>query len=228
MNMANESTDAPRRYDNSRRAAAARATRARIVTAAAECFTEQGFDATTVRSIAERAATSPETVYAAFGTKAAVLQAWIDRAVAGDDHDGPLLTRPDIADLAAAPDPISTLRAFARIGREINARVAVPFEVLRSAAAAIPELAALAAENERRRHADLATFVDHLAARGAIRNGLPRARTIELVAALASVDLYRALVLDAGWSATGYEEQVTRLLAAAIDAPEAPHRRGGG
>jgi hypothetical protein len=76
-----------RRYDNRRRVEAARATRRRIVEAAATCFAEKGFDATSVRAIAERAATSPETIYTHFGSKIGVLQAWIDRAVTGDDDD---------------------------------------------------------------------------------------------------------------------------------------------
>lgn len=200
-----------RRYDNSRRAEAARSTRRRIVESAAELFTASGFAATSVRAIAERAGTSPETIYATFGTKSAVLQAWIDEAVAGE-HDLAMRDLPAAAAVLADPDPERKVWGHARIVTEINQRVAVPFQVLRAAASADAKLAEVAADNERRRRADIAFFLDDFVSVWPLREDLTTEQAIDIVAALTSVDLYRALVTDAGWTHDEYATEIVRLV----------------
>ncbi|HSL56359.1 MAG TPA: helix-turn-helix domain-containing protein [Acidimicrobiales bacterium] len=193
--------------------------------AAATCFAETGFDATSIRAIAERAGTSPETIYAAFGTKVGVLQAWIDQAVTGDDDEIPLREREAFTALAAPDDVDGALRQFVRSGRKINERVAVPIQVARAAAPSSPELAGLLAENERRRHHDFAAAVEHLTRETQIPGGLSVERAAQLVAALGSVDLYRSLVLEAGWTSTEYDDHLVRLIAAVLGLGPSPGRR---
>jgi AcrR family transcriptional regulator len=205
-----------RRYDNSRRAAAARETRRRILDAAAACFSETGFDATSVRAIADRAATSPETIYAVFGTKVALLQAWIDQAITGDDEQVALRDREIITSLFESDDIDDLLGEFVRLGRTINERVAVPIQVARAAAWSSPELATLLAENERRRQDDFATAVERLNVVTSLPDGLSRDRAAQLIAALCSVDLYRSLVVEAGWTAHEYEARILHLVASTL------------
>ncbi len=224
-------SDAPndlrrRRYDNSRRAAAARETRRRIVDAAAACFAETGFDATSIRAIADRAATSPETIYAAFGTKVALLQAWIDQAVTGDDEEVALRDREMITSIFDGGDIEEVLRRFVRIGRAINDRVTVPIQVARAAAWSSPELAALLAENERRRLEDFASAVRQLSGDRPLPDGLSIEHAADLVAVLCSVDLYRSLVLEAGWTSQEYEAQLARLVASTLGLSAADVDRG--
>ena len=82
----------PRRYSAPGREAQARRTRARIVAAAHEAFARRGF-AATIREVAEAAQVSPATVELVFGTKAALLDAVVDVALAGDDEPVPVLER---------------------------------------------------------------------------------------------------------------------------------------
>ena len=82
----------PRRYSAPGREAQARRTRARIVAAAHESFARHGF-AATIREVAEAAQVSPATVELLFGTKAALLDAVVDVALAGDDEPVPVLER---------------------------------------------------------------------------------------------------------------------------------------
>ena len=82
----------PRRYSAPGREAQARRTRARIVAAAHESFARHGF-AATIREVAEAAQVSPATVELVFGTKAALLDAVVDVALAGDDEPVPVLER---------------------------------------------------------------------------------------------------------------------------------------
>jgi AcrR family transcriptional regulator len=212
---ASNDSSVARRYDNSRRAAAARSTRRRIVAAAAELFTASGFAATSVRAISELADTSPETIYATFGTKSAVLQAWIDEAVVGE-HDVAMRDLPAVAAVLADPDPEHKVWGHARILTEINERVAVPLHVLRAAASADAKLAEVAAENERRRRADIAFFLDDLVSVWSLRDDLTKERAIDMVAALTSVDLYRALVTEAGWTHDEYATEIVRLVRSSL------------
>ncbi|MGB8505622.1 TetR/AcrR family transcriptional regulator, partial [Mycobacterium sp.] len=72
--------DSRRTYDNSRRRADAEGRQRRIVDAATALFVEQGFGGTSIDQIAAAADVSPQTVYATYGSKAAVLSRAIDVA----------------------------------------------------------------------------------------------------------------------------------------------------
>lgn len=202
----------PRRYDNSRRAAAAGATRRRILDAAASCFGETGFAATTIRDIADRAGVSPESVYAAFGSKAAVLQAWIDVAVAGDEDEIAVWDRPEMATAREVADPLEKFRRYALGLHGINERIAAPMRVLRAAATGSPELAEILAENERRRRSDIARAIDDVVAVRPLPSHLAADRAVDLAMALSSVDVYWALVIERGWTTTEYQDQMVRLF----------------
>jgi AcrR family transcriptional regulator len=79
-----------RRYDASRRRAAAEATRERICAAAETLFLRDGYARTSIRAVAHEAGVAEATVYLAFSTKAALLDATIARATR--DNDGEPLT----------------------------------------------------------------------------------------------------------------------------------------
>src|ERR1700757_4096441 len=82
-----------RRYRSLRREQQARATRARIVAAAARRFLARGYAGTTMRAVAADAGVALPTVELVFGTKARLLKAVIDTAIAGDDEPVPMLAR---------------------------------------------------------------------------------------------------------------------------------------
>ena len=75
-----------RRYDASRRKAAAEATRERICAAAEQLFLRDGYARTSIRAVAREAGVAEATVYVAFSTKSALLDATIVRATR--DNDG--------------------------------------------------------------------------------------------------------------------------------------------
>ena len=79
-----------RRYDASRRRAAAEATRERICAAAEKLFLRDGYARTSIRAVAHEAGVAEATVYLAFSTKATLLDATIVRATR--DNDGESLT----------------------------------------------------------------------------------------------------------------------------------------
>src|SRR6202451_3831636 len=82
-----------RPYRSALRAAQARATRGRVLQAATVLFARLGYGGATMRAVASQAGVSVPTVEALFGTKARLLKAAIDVAIAGDDEPGPTLER---------------------------------------------------------------------------------------------------------------------------------------
>src|SRR6187397_3059922 len=74
-----------RRYDSSRRRAAADATRERICAAAEKLFLRDGYARASIRAVAREAGVAEATVYLVFSTKAALLNATILRATRDDD-----------------------------------------------------------------------------------------------------------------------------------------------
>ena len=78
------------------RAARTRATRRRIVDAAAALFVEHGYGVTTLEQIAARAGVAVQTVYFHFGNKRTVLKEAADPAGGGSVvHDSTLSLRTD-------------------------------------------------------------------------------------------------------------------------------------
>ena len=67
-----------RTYDSPRRREQARETRERIAAAARELFLENGWAATRMRDVAERAGVAEPTVYASYGSKAGLALALVD------------------------------------------------------------------------------------------------------------------------------------------------------
>jgi len=195
-----------------RREQAAR-TRAAIVDAAAELFQQEGYPGTTVRAIAERAGVAPDTVYATFGSKVRVLTAVIDSRLApAGEHN--VMDRPEVVAVRDEPDQRAKLHRFAADMAAVSGRVRPVYEVLRTAAAAEPDVREVFDEMERHRLANMRRFAGWLAERGLLAVGEDRAA--EVIWALASPDVARMLCDVRGWSAAEYagwlESTLARIL----------------
>jgi AcrR family transcriptional regulator len=213
---------APRSYDSPRRRAAAQETRRRIVDTAGRLFAENGYAGTSIRAVAEAADMSPENVYLVFGTKAGLLAAWIDVSVAGDDAPVAFVERPEARALADLATFDERLTAALAVNRAVNERVAAPLAVLDAAAQSDPGIAALASGLEAARRQDVAALLEVVLGDVPMREDLRRAAVVDLVSALLSVHLYRALVHTAGWSSRCYERELGRQVRHAILGLEPP------
>src|SRR4051812_3313727 len=109
-------------YDNSSRAAAAGATRTKVLAAARDAFLTSGYAGTTIRAVAEAAGVSQETVYKRFGNKARLLKDVYDVAMAGDEEPVPVADRPEARALRAATDPAGAAAAYGRLARALTER----------------------------------------------------------------------------------------------------------
>lgn len=206
------SRDKPNRraYHAPQRDAAAARTRETIVCSSRELFEDRGWAATTIRAIAEHAAVSQKTVEAAFGTKAALLQAAVDLAIRGDVEPMPMPQRASVARMERAPTAAVMLDLHAAHLRAINERSARIAWVVEQAAADDAVVEALWDEmNRNRRHAvDWATTV--LLGKPGRRPGLRRRDVGAAFWVALDWGTYRTLTEHAGLGATEYEAWLRR------------------
>jgi AcrR family transcriptional regulator len=216
-------TEAVKRpYDNSRRQAQVRATRLRVIEAAKRLFTEHGYPATTIETIAEAADVPLPTVYRLFGSKRAMLTAVLDTSLGGDDQPVAFADRPAVRAARAEPDPAAMLTAFAHIARELMDRSSAIQHVLATAAQVDADAAELLTEIRQQRYTGQSRIVAGLAARDALDPGLRTAEAADIVYALLSPEVHRILTVERGWPADRYERWLARSLATLLRTTASP------
>lgn len=204
-----------RAYSSPIREEQAAQTRARIVEAADELFRETSYARTTIKQIAEAAGVAPDTIYAAFGTKARVLTGIIDARLAGGSKVSNVMERPEALRIRDEPDPRKQIEMFAKDMAGLLERTGPIFEVMRSAASVDEELAPIYREMEGYRLRNMRTLAGWLEANGGLNRGPEEAA--ELIWTLVSPDVHRLLRGIRGWSRTRYarwlSDSLQRLLA---------------
>lgn len=204
-----------------RRARKALETRRRILDAAEDLFTRDGYAATTMTAIAEHADVAVQTLYAVFGNKRTILTELIDARVAGDDHARSLPDREEWRAMEREPDPHLQLALFAQIATRIGVRSAAINEIMAQAAGADPEIAAIYQQQRQSRYKDERRIARSLAREGALREGLSETQAADIIWAIATTRTYRALVIERRWTTDQYEHWLKDLLAHALLAPPA-------
>ncbi|MCS0639331.1 TetR/AcrR family transcriptional regulator [Streptomyces sp. LP05-1] len=195
------------------RAEKARRTRRRMLDAAGRLFVEQGWVGTTVEGIARAAEVATQTVYFTFGSKRALLKELLDLAVAGDAEPVTTLDRPWAREVVAEPDPARQLARQAAGARAVLERAAPVLEVVRSAAAADPELAALWRTNQEQRHAAQLHFARALTGKaGELRAGFDAEAAADVALAVLGPESWGLLVDGRGWSPERWERWAADAL----------------
>jgi AcrR family transcriptional regulator len=187
-------------------------TRRKIVDAAIEGFTSAGYASTSIASIAQAAGVGAQTVYAAFGNKAAILAAAVDLAIAGDDENVAVNDREWMRSVLAETDPDRRLRGYAAAVARILTGAARVFRVLELAAGDSPELDALWREAKRRRRLGVAGIVGPIADAGGLHAGLTPTHAIDIVWSLNGHEMFLNLVDGCGWSVDQYTEWLGQAL----------------
>lgn len=194
-----------RRYRAPEREAAAARTRLAVVAAARQAFEERGWAGARMRDVADAAGVSQKTVEAAFGTKAALLEAAVDYAIRGDVDAAAMPQREAVREMELAPDAATMLDLHARHLRVVNVRSALVASVVEQAATADPAVDALWRRMTRNREYAVGWAADTLLGKRGRRRGLTRdaAKTAFWVAL--DWETYRTLTERAGLDADGYE-----------------------
>jgi AcrR family transcriptional regulator len=201
-----------RSYDSSGRRAAARARRQRVLDVAARLMVRDGYDATTVATIAAEARVSAETVYKAFGGKTGLVWAMFRRALEGAGPV-PAETR---SDALRTTDPATLVAGWARLATEVAPRVAPVLLLARAAARSDPrmqqEYDEMLATNLRRMQDNARA----LAALGGVRDGITVDEAGDVLYAVSSLEMYELLVMRRGWSIERYSTYVRDTITHAL------------
>jgi AcrR family transcriptional regulator len=159
-------------------------TRRRILTAARRLFFRDGYAATTLKAVAAEAGVAVQTVYAVFGSKAAILAALREQVVDQPEADRALQV--------AIGEPTFEQR-LAGFARSIRLRWELAGDIVQDAAG--------------RRQAGITRFMQSAAE--ALAHDLDVPRAIAIADALSMYDLYDRLVGFHRWPPDDYQEWLT-------------------
>ena len=209
-----------RKYSSPLRARQASTTRRAVLDAARELFIAQGYGATTVEQIAQRAGVSKPTVFSAVGNKQMVLRAVRDAAIAGDDEPVPVARRPATDRIRAEPDQRRAVRLLAQHLTGVASRYSQINEVVHAAADGGEEgLRELWETEEDQRLTGARFWTEVLTGKGPLRPDLSHGDAVDAMWLLMSPDNYYRLVHRRRWSTRKYQ----RWLAASITQLFAEH-----
>ncbi|HEX8006997.1 MAG TPA: helix-turn-helix domain-containing protein [Trebonia sp.] len=183
-----------------------RQTRRRILQAAHELFVDQGYGATTLQGIAERAGVAVQTIYFAFGNKPSLLKELVDVTIAGDDEPVPTMQRRWFLDALAADTAEAELRAHVHGTCQILQRVATIIDVLRAAGAQDPNLASMWQQDTDPRLQVHTAAARSLMAKPGARAHLSIEHAADVLFGLLSPELYLLFVRDRGWTPERFEQ----------------------
>jgi len=206
-----------RRYTSTLRAQQAAQTRARVLDAARELFSERGFAATTMPEIARRAGVSTETVQS-HGPKIALLKAALDAFSFGGGEDTDARETDRGRTLLAVQSAPEAVRVAAEVLADINAATRGLWLSFSEAARSDAEVAAQFRAYVAGVRAQNAVLVDEWAQRGFLRSDVPREELVDRAALIGSVELYDRAVRLEGMDRDAYVRTVAGLFAAALTA----------
>ncbi|MEO8571751.1 MAG: helix-turn-helix domain-containing protein [Chloroflexota bacterium] len=220
-----------RKYESAHRRTQAATTRRTIVAAAGSLFETRGYAGTTMSEVASAAGVVVETVYRAYGSKAALFTAVVEAALAGgiERAEVPVEQRSAIAAIIAQPDPRRQVELYAATQPGIHRRAGPVLRAVRDAAALDSEVARVWSGLEAQRFAGQRRFTDRLAARGALRDDVDADGAADMLFALTSLALHDILVVERSWSPDRYQELLTSSLIRAllpIDVSRVPEPEG--
>jgi AcrR family transcriptional regulator len=192
-----------RRYDATGRRQSAARTRAAILDAARELFTQRGYAATPMTAIAARAGVALDTVYASAGRKPEIARLLVETAISGTDQAIPAEQRDYVRAIRAAPDAGTKIALYAAAVTAMAPRLVLVLGIIQQAASTEPELARLWNQIAERRAANMRLFVADLAAAAPLR--LDPDQAADIVWATNATEMYQLLVGQRGWSPQQYE-----------------------
>ncbi|GLZ59360.1 MULTISPECIES: TetR/AcrR family transcriptional regulator [Micromonospora] len=201
-----------RRYRSAVREESARRTRRVVVDAAAELFVARGYAGTSLADVAAAAGVARPTVFAAFGSKPALLRQVLDEALAGDDEPVPVAQRPWFRPVFEADTQAGVLHAYAGVCTLIGRRAARIFETVRRAADEASEVAEVWETLLRNRRAGARMVVERGYSLGPLRQGSDVERAVDVLWIFNDPAHYDALVLRCGWTEDSFRDWLSERM----------------
>lgn len=206
--VSSEPAAKPRKYQSALRARQAERTRREILAAAVTLFAGRGWARTTLTAVAEEAGVAVDTVYAAFGSKKALLRAAMDVAIAGDAEPVPLTERDAVTRLREHP-PARRLAGVLDIAAAIYTGPVRPlWAALLEAAAGDPEVAQWCTGLEEGRRVTIAEVLE------LVYDREPDQRTTDIVWCLTSIENYTKLCVERNWPIRQWQDWLSDSIRA--------------
>ncbi|MET1005033.1 MAG: helix-turn-helix domain-containing protein [Propionibacteriaceae bacterium] len=181
-----------------------------MLAAARLVFLSHGYGGATLRAIAAEAGVAVPTIEASFGTKARVLKAAIDVAIAGDDEPVPMLDRGWAADGARAQTVPELLSIVARVIAPAQARSAGLILAAFEGSTIDPDLAELTGQLIAQRAGTATWLVEVIAEKAPLSRGLSRDEAIDTLWMLMDPAVFDRLTRHRGWSEDRYRRWFAR------------------
>ncbi|MFC7450007.1 TetR/AcrR family transcriptional regulator [Rhodococcus daqingensis] len=205
-----------RPYDASGRQRQARVRRRAVVVAAKELFERNGFRATTLAAVADRAAVSVKGLYKSFGSKAALAKAVFDFVIAGDDEPVSVADRPEQQAMLDEPDVRRKITMFIHGLARRQQRSAAVQILIRDGRHVDDSLVPVWQQLSDEGLTGMTMLGSHLVATGQLRAGIELDEVRDVLWNYLSIDTYERLVLARGWTLDRYSDWLTRTIIAAI------------
>jgi AcrR family transcriptional regulator len=190
----------------------AAATRRSILDAALRLFSERGYAGTPMEAIAREAGVAVQTVYFVFNTKARLILEMIKSMAAGPGEPTDTMDRPWAREALAATDGRRALALIAEHGTEIYRRSAPLYPAIVAAASTDPDVADAYRTVFQMKRSAIRRQVEVIAGLGHLLPGLSVERAVDLIYSISSIEMYRLLVGDCGWSEEDLKVWVYRTL----------------
>ncbi len=214
-----------RSYRSQLRDERARLTRQRLLAAARDAFVARGYAGTTMRLIAAGAGVSVPTAELLFRTKAGLLKAAIDVAIAGDDEQVPVLDREWTTPARRASTVDALLSTVVGVLGPAQERSAGLVLAALEASATDADLAVLGEQLVRQRETTVGWLVDRITDLAALRPELTRQDAVDTVWLLMDPAVFVRLTERRGWSVPRYQDWVARSVRSLLlPDPPTPNR----
>jgi AcrR family transcriptional regulator len=209
-----------RKYSSEVRTAQAQRTTEHVLGAAHDLFVVDGWVATTMAAVADRAGVSRQTVYMLFESKLTLLDRCIDQRLRGDHDEMPVRAQPSYQRMGQG-DQRQRVAASASWLRAAHERSASIQRVLDEAAVTDRLAAVRLAERERRRWDEV-----RWAASLVLDTDAPDPTLVDELWTLASRDVWLKLVTGRGWTPQRWERWFAAIVLATVNRAFADDRPG--
>ncbi|MFE6510163.1 TetR/AcrR family transcriptional regulator [Nocardioides sp. NPDC057767] len=194
------------------RAAKVAETQERILDAARTLFVRDGYHATALTAVADRARVGHRTVYVRFGTKAALLRSVVDVAVGGDAEQRTVGEREWFQTALTGPALPDRIEALVGGIADLMGRAGDLFEVVLQAQASEPELAEAFQAGRVDTRELLRRFVRAARADGLLSEAADPVWQEETVALACQAETYLLLRRTTGWGSAEFRDWLRRTL----------------
>lgn len=201
-----------RTYQSPLRQEAARATRARVRTAAAELFVSQGYAATTMRQVAAAAGVAERTVYAAFASKAELFGEVVGVTLTGDELPIAVADRPEFRQALTEQDPHRALELMVDYGTALLERAGPLIMAGIRSSGADADMRRFDADGAQATAANARSIAQALAGLDALRPGTNVRQAADVLFVLGSPHVHHLLRQYCGWSAEQYRDWLLDTL----------------